>query len=203
MLAYMRLLTREAQKYGGTGWLTYDQVFRRNRTGVSASWDVLDPSLHIAYISARGDTAPVTPCSICSEVDHQAQDCALASLAPPTKRPAPATLPNDLNRSRQGKRPIRPSPQRRICLSWNRGKCLYEGGMQLLTHLCNMRGAPPSKRMLPYLSAWWHAFPPTSSYQTHLATGAAGRCSTISGYNGPGLITGPPHPSRPKNRLQS
>ena len=28
MLAYMRLVVREAQKFGGTGWLTYDQVFR-------------------------------------------------------------------------------------------------------------------------------------------------------------------------------
>ena len=33
MLAYMRLLVREAQKYGGTGWITYDQVFRWNRPG--------------------------------------------------------------------------------------------------------------------------------------------------------------------------
>ena len=140
MVAYMRLLTREAQKYGGT-WLTYDQVFRRNRTGVAAHWDELDPSLHIAYISALGDTAPVTPCSICSEVDHQAQYCALASLAPPTKRPARATLPNDINRSRHGKRPIRPSSQRRICLSWNRGKCLYEGACNY-SHTCATCGAP-------------------------------------------------------------
>ena len=141
MLAYMRLLTREAQKYGGTGWLTYDQVFRRNRTGVAARWDVLDPSLHIAYISAQGDTAPVTPCSICSEVDHRPQDCALAALAPSTKRPAPATQQNDLIRSRHGKRPIRPSSQRRICPSWNRGKCLYEGSCNY-SHTCATCGGP-------------------------------------------------------------
>lgn len=50
MLAYLRLIVREAQKYGGTGWITYNQVFRRNRTGQEARWDQLDPSLHIAYI---------------------------------------------------------------------------------------------------------------------------------------------------------
>jgi hypothetical protein len=46
MLAYMRLIAREASKFGGTGWLTYDTVFRRNREGSSAPWNVIDASLH-------------------------------------------------------------------------------------------------------------------------------------------------------------
>ena len=33
MLAYMRLIMREAHKHGGNGWLTYDTVFRRNQQG--------------------------------------------------------------------------------------------------------------------------------------------------------------------------
>ncbi len=30
MLAYMRLIVKEAHKHGGQGWLTYDTGFRRN-----------------------------------------------------------------------------------------------------------------------------------------------------------------------------
>ena len=33
MMAYMRLIVREAMKHGETGWATYNQVFRRNNTG--------------------------------------------------------------------------------------------------------------------------------------------------------------------------
>jgi len=36
MLEYMRLLVREAQKYGGSGRITYDQVFWHNRQGAEA-----------------------------------------------------------------------------------------------------------------------------------------------------------------------
>ena len=79
MCAYMRLLTREALKYGGRGWATYDAVFRRNRAGTDAPWDQLDPSLHIAYIISQADT-PLAPCTSCNEVDHRTEDCALASV---------------------------------------------------------------------------------------------------------------------------
>ena len=143
MLAYLRLLVREAQKYGGSGWITYDQVFRRNRTGPDARWDQLDPSLHIAYITAQSDT-PTVLCPICNEVDHGADDCALASLTAATKpassRPGPSTREWVRGTTaRQPKRLInRPQatyPQRRICLSWNRGKCMFPGACNYL-HFC-------------------------------------------------------------------
>ena len=85
MLAYICLVVCEAQTFGGTGWLTYDQVFGRNRPGLDARWDHLDPSLHIAYIPSQADT-PITPCAICSEVDHSTEDCALCKVTPPTKK---------------------------------------------------------------------------------------------------------------------
>ena len=85
MLAYLRLVVREAQKFGGTGWITYDQVFRRNRPGPDARWDQLDPSLHIAYIASQAES-PVTPCAICSEIDHSTEDCALSSVTPASKK---------------------------------------------------------------------------------------------------------------------
>ena len=51
MLAYMRLIIREATKFGGLGWMAYDAVFRLNQEGSSSPWNVIDPSLHIAYIA--------------------------------------------------------------------------------------------------------------------------------------------------------
>ena len=44
MLAYMRLVTREASKFGGTGWLTYVSVFRCNHEGPGQQWKCLPPS---------------------------------------------------------------------------------------------------------------------------------------------------------------
>ena len=54
MLAYLRLIVREAGKFWGNGWLTYDSVFRRNQEGLSAPWNVLDASLHQVYIANQG-----------------------------------------------------------------------------------------------------------------------------------------------------
>lgn len=47
MLAYMRLIIREAIEYSGNGWLTYDSVFTRNQASQATPWDFLDPLLHM------------------------------------------------------------------------------------------------------------------------------------------------------------
>ena len=44
MLAYMHLLVREGHKYGSSGWLKCDLIFRKNNSRPSARWDHLDPS---------------------------------------------------------------------------------------------------------------------------------------------------------------
>ena len=148
MLAYLRLLVREAQKYGGMEWITYDQVFRRNKPGPDARWDQLDPSLHIAYITAQAEPL-ATLCSICSEVDHSAEHCALSSLAPATKKALPW---RDMTRGTPQKvrrlAPTRPQPpptSKRICLSWNRGKCAFPGVCNY-QHVCvTCRGQHPAQ----------------------------------------------------------
>ena len=45
MMAYLCLMVRKGYKHGGSSWLKYDSIFRRNNSGASVSWDVLDPSL--------------------------------------------------------------------------------------------------------------------------------------------------------------
>ena len=101
MLACMRLLIREAHKFGGEGWLTYDSVFRRNQQGRNDRWDFLDLSLHMAYIANQGPPLAI-PCRHCNEADHDPEECALAPTAQLTRafsskareRPGPLQQPD-------------------------------------------------------------------------------------------------------------
>ena len=90
MLAYLRLIDREASKFGGSGWLTYDSVFHRNREGVSTLWNELDAALHQVYIANAAGSSIATPCKHCHEVDHQASECAVAAVVPKHQQTQPA-----------------------------------------------------------------------------------------------------------------
>ena len=137
MLAYMRLILREAQKYKeGMGWLTYDSVFRQNNQG-TARWDTLYPSLHMAFIGCQG--VPATPpCRHCRGVDHIAANCALSPLIPPVH-------PGNVQQSAAstGDRKMRQIQQRQmggfICWSWNWGKCRFPGNCYY-KHICAVCG---------------------------------------------------------------
>ena len=143
MCAYMRLIVQEAQKFGGTGWLTYDTIFRKNNTGPSARWDRLDPSLHIAHIIARADGRVTAACIYCNEVDHRSEDCALSSRPPSSGPSSGPSASRDWLRP-QG-RPTRSTPYSRapppgssrtaICSSWNRGRCAFPGTCNF-RHVC-------------------------------------------------------------------
>ena len=84
----MRLIAREASKFGGTSWLTYDAVFRRNQEGSSAPWNVIDASLHQVYVANQQEKVAV-PCKHCQEVDHSDAECAVAAILP---KPCPHQL---------------------------------------------------------------------------------------------------------------
>ena len=137
MLGYMRLILRKARKYGGNGWLTYDMVFRRNHEGTSEPWNYIDSSLHAAYIGGQG-LHPLTPCRHCNEVDHSSADCAIA----PTMAPVKTSSPHEHNRPvppriMTRRPPFAPSfpGSKRLCISWNRGRCLFPGACTY-QHLC-------------------------------------------------------------------
>ena len=83
MLAYMRLVVREAGKFSGTGWLTYDSIFRRNNEGQEQRWNYLDASLHQVYIAGWRDKV-AAPCRHCH---HTEVDCAMAAIRPKTMAP--------------------------------------------------------------------------------------------------------------------
>ena len=130
LLAYSRLIVREASRGNGKGWLSYDRIFRQNAAAnPSLSWANLDPSLHSSF--CLGSEPPPLVCSMCNELDHKVDDCALS------KHPAatPALQPKD-SLSRPPGRPSKKSPRTRICLSWNSGQCMLPGTCEFL-HECH------------------------------------------------------------------
>jgi hypothetical protein len=125
MLAYARLLIREAQRHGGVGWMDYDRVFRQQAAiDRSLQWNTLNPGIQSSTITGQAPR-PNTFCTLCHEVDHTAASCALAYLEP-SGPPSPPTT------QRSAKRRTSYS----ICMSWNRGKCTYPGACTF-RHVCS------------------------------------------------------------------
>ena len=80
MLAYCRLITREALRHGGQGWQEYDTTFRRQmEIDPSLSWNTLLPYLQVSTILGQRQGGG-TFCPFCRGSDHVNQQCALASL---------------------------------------------------------------------------------------------------------------------------
>lgn len=119
MLAYARLLVREALRHGGTGWLEYDRVFRRQiAVNPLLSWNTIEPGLQAATIISQGPSLGMF-CTLCRECDHNAGQCALAPLqqqtATPQRTPPIVTTNNSPKQ--------RPETLLRICVAWNKGTC--------------------------------------------------------------------------------
>ena len=146
MLAYMRLIVREASKFGGNGWLTYDAVFRRNQEGLSTPWNYIDASLHQVFI-ANQQGKVVVPCKHCYEVDHLSAVCAVAAVLPKLRESTADTQSTSAAQERissKGKRPAPYTRQRPICSSWNSGYCKFPGKCSY-AHVCtNCYGSHPA-----------------------------------------------------------
>ena len=134
MLAYARLMVREAQRHGGSGWLDYDRVFRQQAAlDPSLRWNTLHPGIQTATLVGRTAGSTLL-CSICREPDHTAGQCALSYLQPPTgtsNAPGPSVWP-------PGPRaPLRRQPESmmNICVSWNKGHCTFLGKCRF-RHAC-------------------------------------------------------------------
>ena len=83
MLSYSRFLIREALRHGGSGWLEYDWVFRRQMAiNPLLSWNTVEPGLQAATIFSQGPSLG-TFCSLCRECDHSSSQCALAPIQQP------------------------------------------------------------------------------------------------------------------------
>lgn len=67
MLAYARLIIREAQRHGGMGWLDYDRIFRQQAAAIR--WNTLHPAIQGSTMVGQAPR-PNTFCTLCHEVDH-------------------------------------------------------------------------------------------------------------------------------------
>ena len=93
MLAYSRLLIREALRHGGSGWLEYDRVFRcQLAINCLLSWNTIDPGLQVATILGQRGSSWMF-CTLCCECDHTTSQCALAPVQQQTQAmPKPPTV---------------------------------------------------------------------------------------------------------------
>ena len=122
MLAYCRLIIREAIRHGGSGWQEYDRTFRRQvAIDLHLAWHSLHPGLQAATVlSGRGAAGG----SVCHEVDHSSAQCALAVVQQWVFTPA----------GTQGQRSRR---SENICASWNRRSCTFAGTC-VFRHVCGI-----------------------------------------------------------------
>ena len=86
MLAYARLIIREALRHGGSGWLDYDRVFRQQAAiDHSLRWNSLHPGIQASTLIGHAP-GTVVFCTLCREPDHTADQCALTCLQSPTSQ---------------------------------------------------------------------------------------------------------------------
>ena len=134
MLAYARLLVREPQRHGGRGWLDYDYIFRQQAAiDPSLHWNTLHPGIQAATM-VGGLPSTGTFCTLCRGSDHPTSNCALAYLHGATSK-GPGTFQGATSFSRPRDQFRRPESILGICVSWNKGKCVYPG-VCTYRHIC-------------------------------------------------------------------
>ena len=122
MLAYARLIIREALHHGGSGWQDYDRCFRQQAAiDRSLPWNVLLPGLQSATILGQR-TPGGAHCSLCRGVEHTATQCALTCMQ---QQPGQAFFTPLASRRQVQLRQRDGRLQDRICGSWNSGSCIY------------------------------------------------------------------------------
>lgn len=132
LLAYMQNLVRDATRYGGDGWRTYDYIFRSQAAAdLSRSWAVPDTALVLAYMVRPGSAPGPPACSHCFDDDHSSQSCALAPFSTPVPTCLPVTAPPPSSAPKPQQKPT----SQNICISWNQGACAMPGTCRY-RHVC-------------------------------------------------------------------
>ena len=128
MLAYGRLIIKEAQQHQGNGWLEYDRVFRKQATiDPSRAWNILHSDIHASTILGRSRSLGAgIYCTGCFESDHRSEQCALTYLQSP---------PDQVITKQRVYPRQRPETLQRICVSWNKGRCVFQENCTF-QHIC-------------------------------------------------------------------
>ena len=138
ILAYTRLIIREAQKHAGSGWLDYDKVFwQQAALDPSLKWNTLHPGIQASTLV--GHTSRLaTLCTLCREPDHTTEQCALIYIQSPGSE---LSLPAPSSRLLTGPVGHRASLRRQpkslagICINWNKGRKMHLPCLQVQAHL--------------------------------------------------------------------
>ena len=86
MLAYGRLISREAQRHVGQGWLDYDRIFRQQAAiDHNLKWNSIHPSIKAATLVNNSETSG-SFCTLCHEADHSAKSFAMNFLQVPVSQ---------------------------------------------------------------------------------------------------------------------
>jgi hypothetical protein len=122
---------------GGDGWAAYDRLFREHaaldRAG-RMDWTSLDSGLHQATFTRQASSGDRI-CSHCRETDHMDQECALAPVQDkPVDQAHSPPPPAKRGRTARAKPPQRLETLENICISWNRGNCLFSPCR--MQHIC-------------------------------------------------------------------
>ena len=136
MLAYSRLIIREALRHGGEGWREYDRVFRRQLVvNPLLPWNTLEPGLLAATVLGQRNNTGGTYCAHCRESDHSSHQCALSSLQQQLTPAIPGSASQVATRTRSSARaPRRLETALNLCINWNRGLC--ERANCIYRHVC-------------------------------------------------------------------
>ena len=141
-LAHGCIVLQLAQRHGGTGWLEYDRIFRRQAASdPTIAWNTLNPSLMAATVLA---TSPGTGtiCPHCQAADHGGEDCALLSVDPfldnQTRIHRPPTTPQQQLRTQKARyTPYgNPGSSSEPCRRFNRGVCPDTATTCRYKHVC-------------------------------------------------------------------
>ena len=101
IVAYMQIIIDLARKHPGSGWLSYDTLFRQQmNAGGTSHWNELNTSLMAATVLSNRGGESGKLCQSCMATDHVQADCALVSLD------------NSLTNTRQLPGPTRTQPRR-------------------------------------------------------------------------------------------
>jgi len=141
-LTYARLLIREARRHGRSGWLAYDRAFRQQAAAdPTLRWNTLIPGLQASTILGQR-TSQGSFCTLCRDVDHSRSQCALACLEPASTSPTNAQ-PTRASRLYASWR--RPESALNVCISWNKGNCVFPQSMYIPACVCHMPAVTYSK----------------------------------------------------------
>jgi len=173
LMAYMYMIVRASQDFGGTSWVNYDKIFRKQAAATRVTaWPRVNGTLH--HICFNGPRRQAPRCDLCLAAIHRTKDCmfrdpeqegssrlrALEAMVRLLSSKQTINYPQAFVNHPQGP-PIRPSGE--VYRAWNRQECHFWRCQH--THICsNCGGNHPAvlcrapSQMPQHRSGWFQPY---------------------------------------------